>query len=116
MEWKKFDDTYEVSEYGDIRSLGKHKKTKRMLKQKDTKKGYKQIHFWLNGKSKGFQVHRLVYELFIGGLTLEYDVHHIDEDKTNNHYSNLELIAHGKHTSLHKKGSRWLNHIYKEKD
>jgi len=117
MEWKKFDDTYEVSEYGDVRSLGRHKKEKKLLKLRDTKKGYKQVFFWL-GKMKGFQVHRLVYELFVGKLTLDYDVHHKDENKQNNHYTNLELIQHGTHTSIHKKGSKWLNHkekIKKEK-
>lgn len=31
-----------------------------------------------------------------------YDVHHIDGDRYNNKISNLELIKHSKHLSLHK--------------
>ena len=34
----------------------------------------------------------------------DYNIHHIDDDKTNNHISNLEWIEHCNHSSHTQKG------------
>lgn len=38
-------------------------------------------------------IHRLVYYLYVGNIPLGYEINHIDGNKLNNHYSNLEAIT-----------------------
>lgn len=46
--------------------------------------------------------HRLNAEKMLGRrLTAEEDVHHLDEDKTNNHPDNLLVLEKGQHAKLH---------------
>ena len=42
---------------------------------------------------KHLHVHRLVYEAFVGEIPKGYEVDHVDGDKNNNHYSNLEAVT-----------------------
>ena len=111
MTWKVFY-KYKISENGDVYSL----KHNRLLKCRVSRKGYKTCLLTLDGEEKGFQIHRLVYMLFVGNLNETFDIHHIDENKLNNVYTNLEKIEHKTHTSLHKLGSKWIDHIYKKKE
>ena len=47
-------------------------------------------------------LHRAVLELKIGRYLKEHEqAHHIDEDKENNHPSNLELVNRGEHQKHH---------------
>lgn len=51
------------------------------------------------------RVHRMVMADYLGRKLLPTEeVHHIDEDPTNNDLANLELIDGGEHTRLHKLG------------
>ncbi len=43
----------------------------------------------------------LVAETFLGKRKKDYDVHHLDRDKTNDYASNLVYIQHADHSSLH---------------
>ena len=103
MKWKEIKgyDGYEVSEYGDVKSL--EFKQLRNLKQglieitlkekilsssKITKSNrYKTIN--INGR---VSIHKLVYETFIGDISKGLVVNHIDLNRENNHYSNLEAV------------------------
>lgn len=51
------------------------------------------------------QLHRLIYETF-WGITLpqEIQIHHIDENKTNNCILNLEAMTESEHHKLHNQG------------
>ena len=69
-----YEDLYEASNFGRIRSL-KFGKV-RILKQTKNTWGYLQVDLCKNRKKKSCKVHRLVWEAFNGN--------HIDEDKTNN--------------------------------
>lgn len=100
---------YLISEYGDIKRM--EYTTKRKLKQglvdivikeksiktsdiTDTHR-YKLVNLSkLDGSntSKLMQIHRLVYENFIGDILEGYVIDHIDNDRRNNHYSNLQMI------------------------
>ncbi len=89
---------YEISEDGHVRNI-KTKTTKYVILNKQ---GYYQIQFKKGGKTFCRKIHRLVAECFLEepseAIRLEAEakypfvvsVNHIDSDKTNNHYTNLE--------------------------
>lgn len=87
--FKKFYD-YNVYEDGKVYS----NKTKKFLTPDVTKHGYLQISLYINKKPFRIKVHRLVCHLFNGmELKKENTVDHIDGNKLNNHYSNLECVS-----------------------
>lgn len=60
------------------------------------------------GKYRGKRLHRLVYEDYYNiEIPDDYDIHHIDEDKSNNSIDNLVLMTHEEHTILHKSNDDW---------
>ena len=73
---------YEINEFGIIRN----KTTGNIKKQSDSVHGYMTVRL---GKKKLY-VHRLVAEAFIPNPHGYPQVNHKDEDKSNNHVSNLE--------------------------
>ena len=91
-EWRDIDGyngQYRVNEWGDVMSLKWGKK--KMLKTTLTSFGYYAIDLCDDkGRRKKHMVHRLVATAFCEGAGEFEVVNHIDEDKTNNHYSNLE--------------------------
>lgn len=80
--WKQFNDTYNVSSSGQV----KNRKTNRILKGEINSKGY--IRVTLN--TKRYFVHRLVAMLYIPNNNNYSQVNHINHNKTDNRYSNLE--------------------------
>ena len=85
-------DKYEVLEDGRIWSYN----TNRFLKQSTNNRGYQQVCLVdKEGKRKWYLVHRLIYEAVSGEPIPEgMQVNHIDECKTNNQKSNLNLLTH----------------------
>lgn len=49
-------------------------------------------------------LHRYIWEKHNGPIPCNYDIHHIDENKSNNDLSNLQMILKANHTRLHCKG------------
>lgn len=97
---------YEVSSLGKIRRVegGRaNAKVGRILKNL-TAKGveYEYVHlFGYDLKSKTKRIHVLVAEAFLGPRPLNYQVNHIDGNKRNNNYQNLEYLTpheHMRHT------------------
>lgn len=82
-----YEGLYQISNYGRV----KNKHGKFIALRLD--KGYLKTHLWKNGKAKWHLVHRLVYETFVGKILEGMQVNHIDEDKTNNVLSNLNLMT-----------------------
>lgn len=82
---------YEVFPDGSIWSYARNKWMKPIL----NKKGYYYIKLSDNDdKIKNYRLHRVVYESVTGQPIPEgLQVNHIDEDKTNNHISNLNLMT-----------------------
>lgn len=69
---------------------GKVRKARWKTATKD-KNGYYYVKLHKNGVTKSLQIHRLVAICFKHSDYKEHlQVNHIDEDKSNNHYSNLE--------------------------
>ena len=85
-----FEGCYEVSNFGRVRNA----KSKAVLKQATTRKGYKAVSLFVNGTGKTIEVHRIVALAFIENENGYPEVNHIDEDKTNNCVSNLEWCSH----------------------
>lgn len=66
--------------------------TKRLRKQRNVR-GYSTITL-LHDKGKKFTgVHRLVYETFVGPIPEKMEINHIDGNKSNNSFENLEVVT-----------------------
>lgn len=77
---------FEVDEQGNVRN----KHTKKRYRQ-SLRKGYYRVSTVVDGERVSVNVHRMVAGLFVPRENLEDDqVNHIDGDKLNNHYKNLE--------------------------
>lgn len=94
---------YQVSSFGNVKSMARFRKTKnnslaplreKIMKQKTTKYGYKTVHLRTVDKSSHPSVHRLVANCFIKNNEQKQTVNHIDSDKQNNHVNNLEWSTH----------------------
>ena len=101
---KGYEGLYQVSNFGNIKSLAR-KNTfycvlrkeylerpvkERILKTNDKNAKYKQVHLLKNGVVKVYLVHRLVAQEFIPNPNDLPQVNHIDGNKYNNRIDNLE--------------------------
>lgn len=85
-----FEGKYQISNYGNVKSLNYKKKgVPHLLKPIFTKDGYKQVS--INQKMR--YVHRLVAEHFIDNIDNKKQVNHKDEYKQNNCVDNLEWVT-----------------------
>jgi len=124
--WKDFDEYYEVSNQGNIRSKtrmvrstygGQYLKQGRILKQNDNGQGYLQVMLCYNGKNKSERVHRLVALTFIPNPNNHPKVNHKDLNKRNNNVWNLEWctqlgnVEHAKLHGLMTKGETAVNSV-----
>lgn len=101
-EWKNlnsYEDTYEISSFGRLRSKtrkvkrGNHEmiKNSKILSLNNNGTGYLQVHLYRDGKREVVTIHRLVALHFIpNDDPNKIEINHIDEDKSNNRVSNLE--------------------------
>lgn len=104
--WKSvvgYEGIYEVSDTGKIKSLDRlsvHKNGKKYnIKErilKDIRVGdYRGVQLCNNGNAKKNYLHRLVALHFVSGHSEVFKVvNHIDGDKNNNHFENLEWVTH----------------------
>ena len=87
-----YEGLYQISNFGRVKSF--YFKNPRILKPHKVK-GYSNIELYKNKKKKQFYIHRLVMENFCPIENMNVlDVNHKDEDKSNNHISNLEWMTH----------------------
>jgi len=89
-------------------------KPNRILKQENMLGSYKRVTLSKDGEVKRFQVHRLVAQTFIKKKNIEnYQVvNHIDNNPSNNHYSNLEWCTQKDHIS-HADMQDRCKHVFK---
>ena len=95
---------YLISEYGEVMNRW----TSKIIKPTINKKGYERVDLSYN---KSLLVHRLVYETFVGELDKNKVIDHIDGNKRNNHYNNLQQITTQENT---KKGNRCKRILLKD--
>ena len=77
---------YYITEFGNVYNSKTHK----VLNWCDNGTGYMYVTLLINGKRKNYTIHRLVAEAFVSNPNNLPTVNHIDGNKLNNHYSNLE--------------------------
>ena len=82
---------YLVTSFGRVLSLKQGNLKEK--KQVNNGHGYLHVLLYKNGKQYHKIVHRLVAQTFIPNPNNKPQVNHIDENKTNNHVSNLEWIT-----------------------
>lgn len=96
---KGYENLYQVSNTGKIKSLERYGNSKSngkfLIKEKirkttTTTAGYEYVVLANNGKNKTILVHRLVAETFIPNPENKKCVNHKDENKSNNNVENLE--------------------------
>lgn len=95
---KGYEGIYQVSNYGRVKVLDRKVwnakvecvRKGRIFKTTKGSRGYIQVALTKNGKSRIFNVHRLVAQAFIPNPLNLPQVNHIDGNKTNNNVSNLE--------------------------
>lgn len=106
-----YEGLYEVSNTGKVRSVDRKTPRKdnsvmvnkgRELKLNTTPKGYLRVTITKECKKKNFLVHRLVAEAFVLNLEELEQVNHLDGNKANNDFSNLEWTTN------------YQNHIHAE--
>lgn len=121
-QWKPVLETngaYLISNYGHVvstifRNNIVEKPMIRAISPTDNGKGYKIVGLISDGKRKNFYVHRLVAEYFVQNPNDYKYVNHIDYNKENNHYSNLEWctqkqnVRHSSHKMRHEKKTNKL--------
>lgn len=94
-----FEDLYEVSDQGRVRSLKRATTNGKLLKGVLDKDGYIRVHLSAGKKGKTIPVHRLVAIAFVPGRTEEKSiVNHLNENKVDNRASNLEWCTSGYNT------------------
>jgi len=109
-----FEGLYMISSFGRVKSLagkiiGRGKGTmlseERILKNRINSHGYYVINLYKNGKCKTFQIHQLVAIYFLNHTQCGYKivVDHVNNDKLNNHVSNLQLISNRLNSSKDRK-------------
>ena len=95
---KGYEDCYEISNLGNVKSIprmvkngrGVHLSKERILKGIRDKDGYLRVRLYNNAGGRIFSVHRLVAEHFIENPQGYKEVNHKNELKTDNRASNLE--------------------------
>lgn len=123
--WKDIIDfNYQISNYGRVMN----KKINKLLKNCIDKNGYLLVNLSNSGNVKSFKIHNLVWDYFgdkdRSGHTFVVD--HIDNDKLNNHITNLQVIPQSLNCQkdvdktktsskyigvyYHKKSNRWISY------
>jgi hypothetical protein len=89
------DGAYSISEDGDVRRdrPARGATVGATIRQVDDRNGYRRVGLSINGRPKYHWTHHLVAAAFLGARPAGMQINHIDGNKTNNHYSNLEYVS-----------------------
>lgn len=105
-EWKKvkgYEGYYEISNLGHLRSVDRYVIRKdgvrhfckgKLISQNLNTDGYPQAKLCMNAQNTAVRIHRLVAEHFVPNPFNYQEVNHIDCDRSNNVYTNLQWCTH----------------------
>jgi hypothetical protein len=121
-----YEGRYQVSNIGRVKSLARVNKNGGRVKERimipTYRKAYKMLELSKDGVYKNFTIHRLVSTAFLIKLDGRNHVNHMDCDKENNHWWNLEWVTPEENTlhaianNLHRASAKSPNTIgYREK-
>ena len=95
--WKRIEwsPQYEISSHGRLKSYKVDKANGRLIKLKPDRKGYAKVEIddHSEGRIRKVGIHQLVAQAFIPNPENKPCVNHIDENKLNNHVSNLNWMT-----------------------
>ena len=86
-------ENYSITENGDV-----YNKFGKLMKCQINDKGYCFVFLRMNKKSFHRFIHRLVYITFVDDILENYSIDHIDNNKKNNHVSNLQMMTRSENT------------------
>jgi hypothetical protein len=90
-----YEGIYQVSNFGNVKSLGNEfSRKERLLKLSFQSKGYLTVVLQKYAKRKMVLVHRLVAEHFISNIDNKPQINHINGIKTDNRLENIEWVSH----------------------
>lgn len=98
---KGYEGLYQVSSLGNVRSVERYAKTKhgsrfvqgKELTKTEDRDGYLRVCLSKNNVKRTYTVHRLVANAFLQNPMNYPSINHIDENKKNNVYTNLEFCS-----------------------
>ena len=92
--WKDIEgfEKYQISSYGRVRSF-KNKNPKILKPSKNSSTGYYSVCLYKNKKLYNVTVHRLVGKSFLPNPENKPEINHLDANKSNNHFSNLQWVT-----------------------
>lgn len=99
---KGYEGLYQISTWGNVRNIKGD-----LIFQERNKKGYLRVRLYKDGIRKNHRVSRLVAEAFISNPAELPQVNHIDGNKDNNSFTNLEWVDNTQnraHAELMRKG------------
>lgn len=82
---------YAISNYGEVVNI----KFGRSLKPRTNSRGYQHVVLFGEHGRKDYYIHQLVAEVFLGDFRTGAHIYHIDDDRSNNHVTNLRLRGKG---------------------
>jgi len=91
---KGYEKQYQINEIGEVKNQRGH-----ILSPHSDKDGYFRVDLYKHNERKKFGVHQLVARNFVSGNFEGAVVNHKDENKRNNHFSNLEWISAKENTN-----------------
>lgn len=98
---KNFEDRYEISNFGNVKTLKpRYNKTNGYKKKRLNKYGYLRTNLYNgSGKTIPIEIHKLVATHFLENPNNYSDINHKDENKLNNRVDNLEWCSRAYNTN-----------------
>ena len=101
---------YQISNTGKVKSI----KNNKILKNCLSTHGYLRVNLYKNGSCKEFKIHRLVGHMFVDNNNNYQEINHLDEDKTNNHYTNLQWVTRQENVNYGERNEKSAKKIRKK--